>query len=186
TMTHKPRRSKMRECPVWRCRDNTSCGRRLAALRFRVVSSCQSVCGLRSPIATPMIHVERLKKSFSDLRRGTVSALEHVSFDVQPGEIFGLLGPNGAGKTTCLRILSTVLRPTDGRATIAGYDVVTHPAEVRSCIGFMSGNTGVYDRMTAWELVEYYGRLYGMSDEKLQPRLEELFSTLQMHDFRDT
>src|SRR4029077_2990444 len=100
--------------------------------------------------------------------------------------IFGLLGPNGAGKTTCLRILSTVLRPTDGRATIAGYDVAEHPAEVRSCIGFMSGNTGVYDRMTAWELVEYYGRLYGMSDEKLQPRLEELFTTLQMHDFRDT
>jgi len=132
-----------------------------------------------------MIHVERLTKSFCDLR-GKVSALDHVSFDVEPGEIFGLLGPNGAGKTTCLRILSTVLRPTDGRATIAGYDVVTHPAEVRSCIGFMSGNTGVYDRMTAWELVEYYGRLYGMSEERLRARLDELFTTLQMHDFRDT
>ena len=133
-----------------------------------------------------MIHVERLTKSFSDLRRGTVCALDHVSFDVQPGEIFGLLGPNGAGKTTCLRILSTVLRPTDGLATIAGYDVATHPAEVRSSIGFMSGNTGLYDRMTAWELVEYYGRLYGMPEDKLQRRLEELFTTLQMHDFRDT
>jgi sodium transport system ATP-binding protein len=133
-----------------------------------------------------MIHVERLTKSFSDLRRGTVSALDHVSFDVHPGEIFGLLGPNGAGKTTCLRILSTVLRPTDGLAMIAGYDVATHPAEVRSSIGFMSGNTGLYDRMTAWELVEYYGRLYGMPEEKLQRRLEELFATLKMHDFRDT
>ena len=133
-----------------------------------------------------MIHVERLTKSFEDLRRGTVTALDRVSFDVNPGEIFGLLGPNGAGKTTCLRILSTVLRPTDGRATIAGYDVATHPAEVRSCIGFMSGNTGVYDRMSAWELVEYYGRLYGMPEDKLQARLEELFTTLQMHDFRDT
>jgi len=133
-----------------------------------------------------MIHVERLTKSFSDLRRGTVSALDHVSFDVRPGEIFGLLGPNGAGKTTCLRILSTVLRPTDGLATIAGFDVATHPAEVRSSIGFMSGNTGLYDRMTAWELVEYYGRLYGMPEEKLQRRLEELFTTLQMRDFRDT
>src|SRR5437899_777871 len=66
-----------------------------------------------------MIHVERLTKSFEDLRRGTVTALDHVSFDVHPGEIFGLLGPNGAGKTTCLRILSTVLRPSHGLATIA-------------------------------------------------------------------
>ena len=132
-----------------------------------------------------MIHVERLTKSFNDLRRGSVSAVDQVSFDVQPGEIFGLLGPNGAGKTTCLRILSTVLRPTGGRATIAGYDVATHPAEVRARIGFMSGNTGIYDRMTAWELVEYYGRLYGMPEERLQQRLDEVFTTLQMQDFRD-
>src|SRR5262249_30891666 len=133
-----------------------------------------------------MIHVERLTKRFEDLRRGTVMALDNVSFDVLPGEIFGLLGPNGAGKTTCLRILSTVLRPSDGLATIAGYDVTTHPAEVRACIGFMSGNTGVYDRMTAWELVEYYGRLYGMSGDRLKSRLDELFDMLQMQDFRDT
>lgn len=132
-----------------------------------------------------MIHVENLSKSFLDLRRGAVTALDGVSFEVRPGEIYGLLGPNGAGKTTCLRILSTVLRPTGGYATIAGYDVATHPAEVRGCIGFMSGNTGIYDRMTAWELVEYYGRLYGMPEERLQARLAELFTTLQMNDFRD-
>ncbi|HEY3967617.1 MAG TPA: ATP-binding cassette domain-containing protein [Planctomycetaceae bacterium] len=132
-----------------------------------------------------MIHVENLSKSFLDLRRGAVTALDRVSFEVQPGEIFGLLGPNGAGKTTCLRILSTVLRPTGGFATIAGHDVATHPAEVRGCIGFMSGNTGIYDRMTAWELVEYYGRLYRMPEDRLQSRLEELFTTLQMNDFRD-
>jgi sodium transport system ATP-binding protein len=133
-----------------------------------------------------MIHVEQLTKSFFDLRRGPVTALDHVSFDVQPGEIFGMLGPNGAGKTTCLRILSTVLRPTSGVATIAGFDVDADPAEVRSRIGFMSGNTGVYDRMTAWELVEYYGRLYGLPEDRLQSRLDELFTTLQMQDFRDT
>jgi sodium transport system ATP-binding protein len=132
-----------------------------------------------------MIHVENLSKSFLDLRRGAITALDRVSFDVQPGEIFGLLGPNGAGKTTCLRILSTVLRSTGGCATIAGYDVATHPAEVRRRIGFMSGNTGIYDRMTAWELVEYYGRLYGMPEERLQTRLAQLFGTLQMDDFRD-
>ncbi len=77
-------------------------------------------------------------------------------------KIFGLLGPNGAGKTTCLRILSTVLRPTGGIAEIDGINVVRDPEQVRSRIGFMSCNTGIYDRMTAWELVEYYGRLYGI------------------------
>jgi sodium transport system ATP-binding protein len=132
-----------------------------------------------------MIHVKDLTKTFSDLRRGAFTALDCVSFDVRPGEIYGLLGPNGAGKTTCLRILSTVLRPTGGLATVAGFNVETHPAEVRSRIGFMSGNTGIYDRMTAHELVEYYGRLYGMPEDRLQARLNLLFDTLQMNDFRD-
>jgi sodium transport system ATP-binding protein len=114
-----------------------------------------------------------------------VSALSDATFDVQPGEVFGLLGPNGAGKTTCLRLLSTVLRPTAGRALVAGYDVAERPELVRAHIGFMSGNTGIYDRMTAWELVEYYGRLYGIPEQQLQPRLAEIFDTLQMHEFRD-
>ena len=133
-----------------------------------------------------MIHVQNLTKSFFDLRRGEVTALDRASFDVHPGEIFGLLGPNGAGKTTALRILSTVLRPTGGIATVAGYNVSTHPAQVRASIGFMSGNTGVYDRMTAWEMVEYFGRLYGIEESRLQRRIDELFTTLQMQDFRDT
>ena len=132
-----------------------------------------------------MIHVEHLSKYFSDFRRGNIVALEDVSFDVRPGEIFGLLGPNGAGKTTCLRILSTVLTPSDGIATVAGYDVRTQAANVRAHIGFMSGNTGIYDRMTAWELVEYFGRLYGMEEPFLSKRLDEIFTTLQMQEFRD-
>ncbi len=132
-----------------------------------------------------MIHVEHLSKEFLDLKRGPVPALHDVSFDVQPGEIFGLLGPNGAGKTTCLRILSTVLKPTSGIAMVAGHDVVAHPERVRSSIGFMSCNTGIYDRMTAWELVEYYGRLYGMDEERLQARLNEVFEILQMNEIRD-
>src|SRR4051794_1361767 len=115
-----------------------------------------------------MIQVQGLTKSFQDLKRGPVPALQDVSFEVRPGEIFGLLGPNGAGKTTCLRILSTVLRPTSGDARVAGYSVSQHPEEVRARIGFMSGNTGIYDRMTARELVEYYGRLYGMDEGRLQ------------------
>lgn len=132
-----------------------------------------------------MIRVEHLAKEFPDLKRGTVTALDDVSFDVQPGEVFGLLGPNGAGKTTCLRVLSTVLQPTAGRALVAGYDVARQPEQVRANIGFMSSNTGIYDRMTAWELVEYYGRLYGMDESRLQARLSEIFHTLQMDEIRD-
>jgi sodium transport system ATP-binding protein len=132
-----------------------------------------------------MIQVHNLSKQFQDIRRGPVTALDGVTFDVQPGEIFGLLGPNGAGKTTCLRMLSTVLRPTGGYALVAGHDVARNPGRVRASIGFMSNNTGIYDRMTAWELVEYYGRLYGMEEDRLAARLEEIFTTLQMNDFRD-
>lgn len=132
-----------------------------------------------------MIHVENLSKAFSDLKRGDTYALKNVSFDVKPGQIYGLLGPNGAGKTTCLRIISTVLKATSGYAEIAGYNVATHPAEVRKNIGFMSGNTGIYDRMTAWELVEYYGRLYGIDEPTLQNRLEDIFETLKMNEIRD-
>lgn len=132
-----------------------------------------------------MIQVESLTKQFHDLKTGPVYALDHVSFEVRPGEIFGLLGPNGAGKTTCLRIFSTVLKPTSGRALIAGYDVAKYPEKVRSHIGFMSNNTGIYDRMTAWEMVEYYGRLYGIPEEPLQERLREIFSTLQMNNMKD-
>src|SRR3989441_9696675 len=115
-----------------------------------------------------MIHVENLTKAFRDLRRGQVLAIDHVSFDAHAGEIFGLLGPNGAGKTTTLRILCTVLKPTAGRATVAGYDVVAQAGQVRHSVGFLSANTGVYERMTARELVTYYGQLHGLSGEALR------------------
>jgi sodium transport system ATP-binding protein len=132
-----------------------------------------------------MLQVENLTKSFRDLRRGEVLAVDHVSFEARPGEIFGLLGPNGAGKTTTMRILCTVLRPTGGTARLAGYDVVTQANQVRQHIGFLSANTAIYDRMTAWELVEYFGRLYGLEGERLRARMEEVFAELQMNDFRD-
>ncbi len=132
-----------------------------------------------------MIQVENLTKSFRDLRRGEVLAVDHISFEAHPGEVFGLLGPNGAGKTTAMRILCTVLRPTEGSARIAGYDVGTQASQVRQHIGFMSANTAIYDRMSAWELVEYFGRLYGMQEPQLQPRMEEVFTILHMNPFRD-
>src|ERR1017187_5863918 len=132
-----------------------------------------------------MIHVENLSKSFRDLRRGQVLAVDHVSFDAVPGEVFGLLGPNGAGKTTTMRILCTVLKPTSGIATLAGYDVVTHASQVRQNIGFLSASTAIYDRMTAWEMVEYFGKLYGLTPAHLRERMEMPFAELQMNDFRD-
>src|SRR3954454_11650280 len=110
-----------------------------------------------------MIEVECLSKTFHDPRRGDVPAVDRVSFATRPGEIFGLLGPNGAGKTTTLRILCTVLKPTGGTATVAGFDVVEQASQVRHHIGFLSANTGVYERMTAAELVAYYGRLHGLN-----------------------
>ena len=132
-----------------------------------------------------MIHVRGLTKHYPDLRRGNLVALGGIDFDVVPGQIFGLLGPNGAGKTTALRILSTVLRPTAGTVMVNGYDVVTQSAEVRRQIGFMSANTAVYDRMSAWEMVEYFGRLHGIPQEQLTPHMEQLFERLQMNEFRD-
>lgn len=137
-------------------------------------------------VAPPdMIHAHQLTKTYADLRRGKFVALDGLSFQAAAGQIYGLLGPNGAGKTTALRILGTVLRPTRGTATVNGYDVVTQPAEVRRQIGFVSANTGTYDRMTAWETVEYFGRLYGIDGEPLRARMEELFARLQMNEIRD-
>jgi len=132
-----------------------------------------------------MIHVRGLTKSYADLRRGPLVALAGVTFAARAGEIYGLLGPNGAGKTSILRILSTVLRPTSGTASVNGYDVVTQPALVRHQIGFVSANTAVYDRMTAWEMVEYFGRLYGLAAELLRERMEAIFARLQMNEIRD-
>jgi sodium transport system ATP-binding protein len=132
-----------------------------------------------------MIVVDQLVKSFRDLRRGEVRAVDHISFDARPGEILGLLGPNGAGKTTTMRILCTVLKPTAGAATLAGYDVATQPSQVRQNIGFLSANTALYDRMSAWELVDYFGRLYSLEGDRLKERMEKVFTDLQMNDFRD-
>jgi sodium transport system ATP-binding protein len=132
-----------------------------------------------------VIQVQGLCKRFLDYQRGWKNAIADITFECKPGAIFGLLGPNGAGKTTTLRILSTVLQPTGGHAIVAGHDVMVEPQAVRANIGYMSASTGIYDRMTAWELVEYFGRLYGMSRERLRERMEDIFQWLQMNDFRD-
>jgi sodium transport system ATP-binding protein len=132
-----------------------------------------------------MIHAHGLTKHYADPRRGRFVALDDVSFHARPGQVYGLLGPNGAGKTTILRILATVLQPTWGTAEINGFDVVEQPCEVRRRIGFMSANTAVYDRMTGWEMVEYFGRLHGIPRPELRDRMERLFDRLQMNECRD-
>lgn len=132
-----------------------------------------------------MVEVDGLTKAYPDMAAGQFLALDNVSFHVGPGEIFGLLGPNGAGKTTALRILSTVLRPSSGFARVNGFDVTTHPDEVRYSIGFVSNNTAIYDRMTAWEMVEYFGKLHGIPDERLAERMEQIFEQLQMQEIRN-
>ncbi|MBN2291550.1 MAG: ATP-binding cassette domain-containing protein [Pirellulales bacterium] len=132
-----------------------------------------------------MIYVDGLSKHYADLRRGWFVALDGISFHAKPGEIFGLLGPNGAGKTTTLRILATLLRPTTGSVSVNGYDVLMQPSKVRRQIGFMSANTAIYDRMTAWEMVEYFGRLHDIGREELRQRMEDVFTRLKMNDIRD-
>ena len=111
--------------------------------------------------------------------------MKDISFECKPGEIFGLLGPNGAGKTTLLRMLSTILQPTSGTATVAGFDVIKHPEEVRRNIGFLSNSTALYERMTAREMVDYFGKLYGLSSAEIKERSEEIYADLEMEDFLD-
>jgi sodium transport system ATP-binding protein len=132
-----------------------------------------------------MIEARQLTKVYHDRKRGQIRAVDGVDFRCEPGRIFGLLGVNGAGKTTCLRLLATILRPTAGTAAVNGFDIMTEPEKVRASIGFLSTATALYGRLTAFEVVEYFGRLHGMDDQALRPRIEALFQTLGMNDFRD-
>src|ERR1700677_3271967 len=115
-----------------------------------------------------MIEVRNLPKYFRDKKRGEIRAVDGVSFRCLPGEIYGLLGANGAGKTTTLRMLATILEPSEGTAIVAGYDVTKEPQKVRSCVGFLSTATALYGRLTAKEMVEYFGRLHGLDEPMLR------------------
>ncbi|HWR81947.1 MAG TPA: ATP-binding cassette domain-containing protein [Candidatus Deferrimicrobium sp.] len=130
-----------------------------------------------------MIRAAELTKVFKDKKRGEIKAVDRVSFVCEPGVIYGLLGPNGAGKTTTLRLLSTALRPTSGTAFIDGVDVTKDPQAARRRIGFLSGTTGLYGRLSPVEMVRYFGRLYGMSGDAIAERTNKLFDLLDMHDF---
>ena len=132
-----------------------------------------------------MIEVDGLVKVFYDRKRGEVRAVDGICFEVNPGEIFGLLGLNGAGKTTTLRMLATILTPTAGTAKVDGFDIRENPVEVRRRVGFLSGDTGLYHRLTPRELLSYFGELYGMDRKKINDRIEELSTLLDMEGFLD-
>jgi sodium transport system ATP-binding protein len=112
-------------------------------------------------------------------------AVRDVSFEARGGTILGLLGPNGAGKTTLLRMLSTAIQPSAGTARFDGVDIVAAPLEVRKKIGFLSGTTGIYGRLTPREMVAYYGALHGMDRATLARRTDELFALLEIESYAD-
>ena len=132
-----------------------------------------------------MIAASHLTKTFRDKKRGEVRAVDDVSFTCEPGRIYGLLGANGAGKTTTLRMLATLIAPSVGEAVVAGFDVATHPAEVRARVGFLAASTALYGRLTARETIAYFGRLHGLTDALIADRIAHLAGELGMQEFID-
>src|SRR5580658_4486938 len=130
-----------------------------------------------------MIKVEHLSKTFSDSKRGARLAVDDVSFEVRAGEVFGLLGPNGAGKTTTLRMLATLLKPTSGTATLNGFEITRDPQKVREQIGFLSGDMGLYGRLTPLEILNFFGKLNGMDSAKRANKIQRLVTMLDMQSF---
>lgn len=119
--------------------------------------------------ADGLFHVYKPRGSAS------VTALDHVTFDIRPGEVVGLLGPNGAGKTTCVRVLSTLLLPTRGSASIGGVDVVKHPRTARSKLGVsFGGDLGLYTRLSARDNLRYFGTMYRLDPSSAADRIESL------------
>ena len=139
-----------------------------------------------------MIKVENLTKEFKLSRQQrqemntadtSIRAVNNISFTCRPGRVFSLLGPNGAGKTTTLRMIATILQPSAGNIEVAGYDVVRDSRQVRANIGFLTGSTGLYHRLTPNEVVQYFADLYKVEKNVFQERKQRLFDLLDMNDF---
>lgn len=128
-----------------------------------------------------MIRVENLSKRFKE-----IDAVKDVSFRVEDGEIYGLIGENGAGKTTTLRLLATMLKSTGGDAFLDGHSINSEPDRVREVIGILfGGEVGLYDRLTAYENIEYFAKLNGMSDAETKKRIDYLSDVLDMSEYID-
>jgi drug efflux transport system ATP-binding protein len=126
------------------------------------------------------VHIENLVKRFGDF-----VAVDNVSLDVAQGEIFGFLGPNGAGKSTTIRILCGLLAPTSGRATVGGFDVATDSEAIKKTIGYMSQKFSLYDDLTVQENIEFFGGVYGVSEEKLPARRDYVLKLADLEGKRD-
>lgn len=129
---------------------------------------------------TVALHIQNLTRRFNDL-----VAVDNISFDIDHGEIFGLLGPNGAGKTTTLSMLSTMLTPTSGSATVNGIDIRQDPDGVRRSIGIVFQDQSLDEELTAWENMDFHGRLYRIPAEIRKQRIVELLTLVELHDRRD-
>lgn len=130
-----------------------------------------------------VIEADNLCKSFPNPDGGEKRAVDGLTFAVEQGKIYGLLGPNGAGKTTTLRLLSGLMKPTSGSAYLAGHNVLTEPGAVKRAVGFLTANTGLYQRLTARELLCYFGELHGMDRPRANARAEVLIRWLNMESF---
>lgn len=124
-----------------------------------------------------MIEVAGLTKAY-----GQRLAVQDLTFQVAPGEVYALLGPNGAGKTTTLRVLSTLIRPTQGRVRVAGFDVVQDPLEVRRRLGLVNGGMRVYDRLTGREVLRFFAGFYGLEGQAFQEALDWVAGLLEMEE----
>ncbi|MFP2996786.1 ATP-binding cassette domain-containing protein [Spongiivirga sp. MCCC 1A20706] len=138
-----------------------------------------------------MIQVQNLTKSFtSKVKKGfktettTVNAVNDVSFECKPGRIFSLLGPNGAGKTTTLRMIAGIINPTSGTAVVDGIDLGKSSDAVKSRIGFLTGSTGLYERLNADETLDFFGKVYKLEKNAAKERKEYLFEKLGINEFR--
>jgi sodium transport system ATP-binding protein len=132
------------------------------------------------------VAVSRLTKYFYDPKRGDFAAVDDISFSCDHGEILGLLGPNGAGKTTTLRMIGTILTPDSGTITVEGFDAKSAPQEVRRCLGFLSAETGLYERLTPREILIYFAQLSKYPPEKVNSRVEQVMNMLHIESFADT
>jgi sodium transport system ATP-binding protein len=135
---------------------------------------------MRAPVV-----VHGLTKTFRDESRGEFMAVRSVDFECNEGEVFGLLGANGAGKTTTLRMLSTILVPTSGTATIVGHDVIADPEGVRKNLGFFSMSTALYPRLTARETVEFFARINQYPAGRVQERVRYLIDRFGLAKYAD-
>jgi sodium transport system ATP-binding protein len=131
-----------------------------------------------------MVKTHAIHKVFRDAKKQIV-AVNNVDFAAEPGEIHALLGVNGAGKTTLLRMLSTIIRPTSGTATVAGYDVGAHAAKIRESIGFLSTSTALYGRLTGREMLAYFGGLYGFTGSDLKSKVSSAIEQTKASEFCD-